>query len=594
MKRLGLFLSAALLLSGFFAPVTHAAVDDFTITDFQADYYLARDNDNRSRLKTVERITAEFPAANQNHGIERAIPKSYDNHPTHLEVQTVTDGSGTPLNFTTYESNGNEVVRIGDANTYVHGTQRYMLTYEQRDVTLRPNNRDINEFYWDTNGTDWRVPFDHVTARVHMSAKLASELTGEASCYVGARGSNERCDITKATEGDVTTFTIPASRDLAAGENVTFAIGFQDGTFAAYQPTLWERVTAFWGVVNIIGWIAALAAFLLLLIQYVRRTARSRELGTIIPEYIPPKDASLTVASRMMRIARSVMTAQLLDLAVRHYIKIYEVKEKTIFSPAQYEIEIIKDLSDLRWEEQEILKDMFDDEVIVGARLNLKKLRNSYSFAQLTINNDKDLTKLMNTEYGLQEMRPENKQWFRRAALIILVSGILLFSLPLMIVAFVAFICSFIVYSWTDKGLALRRYLEGLKLYIGVAEQERIKMLQSPEGAEKVASVVDIADRTEPAQLVKLYERVLPYAVLFGQEKEWNKQLGSYYETNGSSPDWYTSSSGAYNAAIFTTAMNSFSTSTSTYTSSSSSSSSGSGGGGSSGGGGGGGGGGGW
>ncbi len=594
MKRLGFFLLVAVLLSGFFAPVTRAAVDDFTITDFQADYYLARDNDNRSRLKTVERITAEFPAVDQNHGIERAIPKSYDNHPTHLEVQTVTDGSGTPLNFTTYESNGNEVVRIGDADTYVHGMQRYILTYEQRDVTLRPNNRDINEFYWDTNGTDWRVPFDHVTARVHMSAKLASELTGEASCYLGARGSNERCDITKATEGDVTTFTIPASRDLAAGENVTFAIGFQDGTFAAYQPTLWERVTEIWKIVSGFLIAASVAIIVWLIYRFNKLTERTRELGTIVPEYLPPSNTSVTASSQVIRSPRSVMTAQLLDLAVRHYLKLYEVKEKTWFSPAEYEIEIIKDLGDLKWEEREIISDMFAGNIAVGERLNLKQLRNSFAYATRTQNNDTDLTKLLRGKYALRERINRNARWFSRAAVILAILGVLTFSLALLFAALVAFILSFTVWSLTDKGLALRRYLEGLKLYISVAEQERIKMLQSPEGAEKVASIANIADRTEPAQLVKLYERVLPYAVLFGQEKEWNKQLGSYYETTGSQPDWYNSHSGAFNAAVFAGAMSNFSTSTSTYTSSSSSSSSGSGGGGSSGGGGGGGGGGGW
>lgn len=591
MKRFGSLLSAALLLSTFFGAVSHAAVDDFTISDFQADYYLARDSDNRSHLKTIEHITAEFPQSDQNHGIQRAIPHTYNNHPTHLSVQSVTNGQGTPLNYTTYQSNDNEVVRIGDADTYVHGSQQYILTYEQRDVTLRPSDRAINEFYWDTNGTAWRVPFDHVTARVHMSAALARELTGDAACYVGSRGSNERCDITKSTEGDVTTFTIPASRALNAGENVTFAIGFREGTFAAYQPTLWERVTELWKIISGFLIAASVAVIAWLIFRFNTLTERTRELGTIVPEYLPPAEASVTAASQVMSGPRSVMTAQLLDLAVRHYLKLYEVKEKTWFSPAEYEIEIIKDLGDLKWEEREIISDMFAGDTAVGQRLNLKQLRNSVTFATRTQNNDTDLTKLLRGEYALRERIERNVKWFRRAALVLVILGVLTFSLALLFAALVAFILSFTVWSLTDKGLALRRYLEGLKLYIGVAEQERIKMLQSPEGAEKVSSIVQ---GTDPVQLIKLYERVLPYAVLFGQEKEWNKQLGSYYETNGSSPDWYSGSSGVYNAVVFASVMNSFSTSTSTYTSSSSSSSSGSSGGGSSGGGGGGGGGGGW
>lgn len=114
-------------------------------------------------------------------------------------------------------------------------------------------------------------------------------------------------------------------------------------------------------------------------------------------------------------------------------------------------------------------------------------------------------------------------------------------------------------------------------------------MLQSPEGAEKTQ--VDTAD---PKKLVRLYERVLPYAVLFGQEKEWNKQLGSHYQSTGQQPDWYTGASlAAFNAASFSSAMTSLTTSINS-TGTSYSSSGGSSGGGFSGGGGGGGGGGGW
>ncbi|RYF29034.1 MAG: hypothetical protein EOO17_03070 [Chloroflexi bacterium] len=94
---------------------------------------------------------------------------------------------------------------------------------------------------------------------------------------------------------------------------------------------------------------------------------------------------------------------------------------------------------------------------------------------------------------------------------------------------------------------------------------------------------------------MKLYERVLPYAILFGQEKEWGDQMGRYYESIGSQPEWYSgaNNSSLFNAAVLSSAISNFNTAAS-YTSASSSSTGGSAGGGSSGGGGGGGGGGGW
>lgn len=583
--------AAAVLVSTFFVAPASAAVNDFTITDFQADYYLARDSGNRSHLKTVERITAEFPEVDQNHGIERAIPTTYDGHPTHLEINSVTSGNGAPRNYTIYESNGNSVVRIGDADTYVHGLQTYLITYTQQDVTLRPSDKAINEFYWDINGTGWNVPFDHVSARVHMSQSLTAQLNGDATCYVGPQGSGEQCAINKTTDDEGATFTIPPTRELGVGENATLAIGFRDGTFAAYQPTLWERVTAIWSILSVALGVVAFVLTFGLFFWLNRVNGRDKELGTIVPEYLPPSDASVTVSALVAKTAQSVMTAQLLDLAVRHYVKLYEVKPKTLFSTAQYEIEIIRDIGDLRWEEQEILRDMFDSQVSVGSRLNPKALQRNIGFSMRTANNDTDLSKRMKGEYGLREPKSPVIKRFRRVALILAITGVVLLSIWLLAAAVFAFVLSFMVQPLTDKGLELKRYLEGLKLYIKVAEQERIKMLQSPEGAEKAAS---IAGGTDPAQLVKLYERVLPYAVMFGQEKQWSRQLGAYYENVGAQPDWYSGNNAVFNAAVFSSAMNSFSTSTTTYTSSSSSSSSGSGGGGSSGGGGGGGGGGGW
>src|SRR4029079_11983501 len=92
--------------------------------------------------------------------------------------------------------------------------------------------------------------------------------------------------------------------------------------------------------------------------------------------------------------------------------------------------------------------------------------------------------------------------------------------------------------------------------------------------------------------VLKLNERLLPYAVLFGLEREWSRVLADLYEARGEEPTWYSGRSG-FDAGSFGVAVSSFSTASSTSWSgsSSSSSSSGSSGGGSSGGGGGGGGG---
>src|SRR5690606_36902908 len=147
----------------------------------------------------------------------------------------------------------------------------------------------------------------------------------------------------------------------------------------------------------------------------------------------------------------------------------------------------------------------------VGDRLALKDLKNNSSAYTRFLDNDKKLKNLLRGRYGLKHIDKEKRGWYSKAAKILLLAAILTLSPMLLIASIIAFAISKTLWVLSDKGLALRRYLKGLEMYIKVAEKDRIKMLQSPEGAEKIA----IKDATNPAELVKLYERVLPYAVLF-------------------------------------------------------------------------------
>ena len=69
----------------------------------------------------------------------------------------------------------------------------------------------------------------------------------------------------------------------------------------------------------------------------------------------------------------------------------------------------------------------------------------------------------------------------------------------------------------TMKGLEMSRYMDGLKDYIEMAEAERMKILQSVEGAD-----------ISPEGIVKLYEKLLPYAAVFGLEKSWMDEMKEY------------------------------------------------------------------
>jgi len=578
MKRFVYIISLFLVTLSIAPTVSAVDVNNFTIRDYEINYTLDRDANGKSTLLTEEVITAEFPNYDQNRGIERAIPSSYDGHTTSLKILSVEDQYGAAQNYTTYDSSGGTVVRIGDADIYVRGIQVYKITYSQTDVTKFFADANKDEFYWDTNGTDWRVPIDNLRVTLYVANNLQVQLDGSKACYFGEYGSNAKCEITQ----DGTVFTV-TQENIRTNQNVTLAIGFQAGTFVAYKPSAIETFVAMWFVLVVITSFISFFVIVWLCVSYKRRSDRDSEVGTIIPEYIPPKNASVTIVGMLINKQSKLFSAQVIDLAVRHYLKITETRQKAFFKTANYSIEIISDTSKLREEEQELLRDIFVSPEI-GKKYDTDSIKRDYAMGIRISDNNLKATKNIKTIYNLRAKDEVQTKKFRTRAAVILILALLTLSPGLLIAAVIAFIMSILISPLNDAGLELKRYILGMEMYIKVAEEERLKILQSPEGAPEPI------DTTDNTRMIKLYERMLPYAILFGLEKEWSKRLGDYYETTNAQPNWYSGNNAVFNAVVLTSAISSFNNTTSY----ANSSSSGSGGGGSSGGGGGGGGGGGW
>lgn len=583
-----LFSILAVVFSGVTTQAQSSAANMFTIPTYDASYVLGKDESNRSTLKTTERITASFTIPNVNRGIERAIPTSYKGHSVSTHIDRVVDGSGAPLEYSTRTEDGMLILRIGDPDTYVVGTRTYEIAYTQRDVTHEYADTKRAEWYWDTNGTGWKVPILQLRINVQIDDAIAGQLQDGPFCYQGGFGSTQRCEISK-TDG-VYTATVDG---LGKGENVTLAFGFQQGAFAPYEKTFLEKVLPYIILVVFIGGILGLVANICLPIAYTNRRNRSKELHPTPAEYIPPVGVSVTTSAQVTAGAiGSVLGAQLIDFAVRGYVNILETKPKSTFLPAQYDVVIVRDVSTLLAEEQELLSDMFKHLPQVGERLALSSLRHDYGYASRTLDNGKKLEALILGEYALRDHQGsfKDRRFFKRWGVVLLVGSVLLLSPFMFIASMMSFSFVRTLKPLTDKGLALRRYLAGLSVYIKSAETQRIAMLQAPDTAEKIGHTLDTGDKV---QLIRLYERVLPYAILFGHERKWANQLGDLYATTQQTPDWYAGTT-AFSAATFVSAISSTSYSAGGGSSTSSSSSGGSSGGGSSGGGGGGGGGGGW
>ena len=461
-----------------------------------------------------------------------------------------------------------------------------------------------------------------------MASTLVPRLNGQTDCYQGGIDSSAACaGLTGSADGSQVTATAGA---LGPHEGLTMVVAFEPGTFVPRDSSFTANPFPS------IGLGAALIGLVAAIIACIQRSTRWRNAPgrpTIIAEYLPPKNVNLLQAGDVSAASAKAMAAQFISLAVRGNVRVLEGA-----GAKNYLLEL-RHAQGLDPTEHAVLSALFPG-LAPGTVRDLKAKDTGLSTALLAEQRS-NRKRMLGDDLREHKGGPTRRRLLFLAAASAAVAAVasviglaseigggwpaLVLVLGL-VFAGVTFAVAGVVRPLTVNGSELRDYLKGVKLYIGVAETERLRMLQSPSGALRSPyrpdpvtvpaqagraqggpadarpadarpaafgpNSADGADPNRPLQVLKIYERLLPFAVLFGQEKEWSGVLGEYYSQSGSQPDWYAGSAG-FNAAFFAAGISSFASSTSSSWSgtASSSSSSGGGGGGSVGGGGGGGGG---
>ena len=644
MKRLFLGLTGIITLILASATPAFAGTNDFYFDSFEADYYLNRSSTatsddsavlgDQGDLHIEETLTAVFPSYDQNHGIERCIPRYYKDTGNLDVASFIIYQDGVLADHTArLTSDGFYCLRIGSANTYVHGQVEYKISYDYENVIVKFTDVDYQELYWDTNGTSWDQKFGSLTARLHIPTKFANNLTANPfSCYVGSYGESgqNRCTITESAEdgGKLITF---ATGTLHAGENLTMNAMFKDGTFTAIKTkpvTVVKNYIFFFilgGVIIFFGTIIAIIVSKRKKYQDKITLAKDKAVPV---QYTPLKGISVAeMAENYLKSTRgSANVATLIELATSHKIEL-EKGEKKTFGGYKWKVHV-KNLDEVT-REQEIVLEILNggSEVNVGDTIDVKS-RSSTATLRLLAQSfqEKVLEALQNK--GLYEKDAKDKKSSNASVVAVVIVAMvfgfpLIFSvipmflvgiftssvsnnqtviyvgaaylIPAIIIISIASIITIISIAVSNskykkhtlEGIKASKYLDGLKEYMELAEEERLKFLQSVEGAD-----------TTHNGIVKLYEKLLPYAIIFGIEDSWMSELNKYYQFDDvTDPDWVTagvllSASDFRSFSSYTSSA--ISSSTMSESSGSSSGFSGGGGGGFSGGGGGGGGGGGW
>ena len=578
---LGLAIALAFLPS---AKVDAASTNNFYFKDFSAEYTLSKNDDNRAVMRVREEIVAVFPNYDQNRGIERAIPTTFDGRRVFDgKIEVWRNGSEESI-ADTESGDGVKVFRIGKSDVYVQGEQKYTIEYTLTDVIK--DSGDYQELYWDVNGTGWTQRFENVSATITFDDSVKNDFSNEIVCFAGGEGSTKNCS-SKNIEDNILTFS---EQNLSSYQTLTFAVKFKQGSFSPYEKSSFANFLD-------IGFLAstlAILGFAIYLLYRVVKDGRSEKTNKpIVPQYLPPKNINVLGASKLLFASQAKMSAIILELAANGYIEIHENEVKGFLGKKkEYTLKLInRDAKDS-------LHRAILDSLFKGKSEYIIKNNDTKTGQKLYSDINTYLTNFEKRVFYKSNKKFEKLNAISFALCIIgliigsmAIGGLMenlgsdLYFLPVvsLIVLLIINIIALGISPLSLKGSEMKEYLLGLKMYMKMAEADRLKYLQSVEGAERIIS-------NEGGAKVKLYEKLMPYASIFGIEKSWNRVLEVEY--GDYTPDWYVGQ-GAFNAMAFSSTMNNISSSMNSYSSSTGSSGSGFSGG-SAGGGGGGGGGGGW
>ncbi|MDO8507697.1 MAG: DUF2207 domain-containing protein [bacterium] len=563
----------------FFIPFISFAQSE-RITDFTASIDIQKD----ASFDVTEVIMYDF-GSQERHGIYRNIPVKYKTEDGRTRLIKISDirvhdgGSSNPSlnNYRFEKSNvGNDLqIKIGDPDKYVTGLKKYVLNYTVKGAIN--NFDDHTEFYWNVTGNNWNVPIEKARAYIVLPGEVGKESL-QASCYKGPVGANTTCGSLKIeTEMEKTfNYTIADSpiNSLGPNEGLTVALGFPKGVVAEkeylyevpFLSTFWGKV---WLVANIV---LPIAAFIIIFAFWRKKGRDPRGRGTIIAEYDAPDGVDPVAVGTLVdeKVDKKDISAGIIDMAVKGYLKINRLDGKGIFKTKDYELTKLKGSQGLADYERKIFDALFAS----GNTVKLKDLDASFA------TDVKEAQKLVFESLVAQGYFAKSPQKVRNIYLvvgfIVLFAGFaaMMLAPSLIAVGVIILIFSFFMPARTLKGVYAKEHILGLKEYLSVAEKDRIKFHNAPEKNPQT------------------FEKYLPYAMALGVEKEWAKQFEGIFKEN---PSWYNDPSmSTFSAVAFASSMDNFSTSAGAVSVPASSGGSGLGGGGFSGGGMGGGGGGSW
>lgn len=230
--------------------------------------------------------------------------------------------NGEPEAFRTERIGGGVRVYLGRADAVLpHGIHRYRLRFRMEEEVRALEGFD--EVYWNVNGTGWAFPVLRLSAEVVLPPGATATRRAAYTGRAGERGGDAR--ITDLGGGRI---AFQATRPLAAGENLTIAVGFPQG-FVAHGT----RHGALRWLMNREPLEAGGVVLALLLAYYGfvwHRVGRDPRGGPIIPVYQPSLPPAAMRFIERMGFDPQCLAAAVISLAVKGHLTISEDASRQI------------------------------------------------------------------------------------------------------------------------------------------------------------------------------------------------------------------------------------------------------------------------
>jgi uncharacterized membrane protein YgcG len=550
------------------------------ILRFVSDVEVERNGD----LAVTETIRVQAEGNQIRHGIFRDFPTTYTRPDgsrvvVGFYVQSVTR-DGANEDWTTEGLANGVRVRIGRADvTLANGEHEYVIRY--RTTRQIGYFADYDELYWNATGTGWIFQIDVAEARITLPEAVPFRQTALYTGPQGARGQD--ATIVEQRPGHI---VFRSTRPLPPGNGLTVAAAWPKGIVAAPtagQQAGWWLQDNLPSVVAAGG----LAAVLLFYAFTWLRFGRDPPRGTIIPLFGPPDGMSAAAVRFVenMGFDPRCFTAAIIDLGVSGHIrltgdgkqtviehrdggkavgppeqalesKLFASKPSLMLTQANYE-----PLGKAKDALKEGLAQAYDGTLFtdnyfwsgLGLLLSVALLA-AIMVAMVVADNDPDrlasllvgmLFPLVGIVSGAWLVRAGRRRNSLRPLFIagglLLIAVFVLVGLAVTATAargpldFLPAIAAYIVsplaslgFAWlqapTVKGRGIMDSIEGFRMYLGVAEEDRLNALNPP-------------DKTP-----ELFERFLPYAIALDVENRWAERFAGVLAAAGTSAavgSWY-------------------------------------------------------